>query len=220
MIDHLLLNIDDWIVGVRQPDSPSPHPVYLLLHGWTGDENSMWIFTTRLPRQGLMIAPRGLFSTPSGGYGWHADQPGYSPQVFEYYPAIAKLRNLLSVKNFPTGDFSRLNLIGFSQGAALALTFLLVHPGLIQAVAGLSGFLPDGASELASGQPIRNKRVFLAHGTLDELAPVARARQAVEILERAGAQVTYCEDDVGHKLSASCFRGLEAFFSEFVLGRP
>jgi predicted esterase len=43
--------------------------------------------------------------------------------------------------------------------------------------------------------------------------PIALGRRAVEILELAGASVTYCEDEVGHKLSASCFRGLEAFFS-------
>jgi predicted esterase len=53
----------------------------------------------------------------------------------------------------------------------------------------------------------------MAHGTQDALVPVARARQARQILLEAGAQVTYCEDDVGHKLSASCFRGLETFFA-------
>jgi phospholipase/carboxylesterase len=178
----------------------------------------MWIFSSRLPRQGLLIAPRGLYPAPSSGYGWHAYRPGSTPQVNEYYPAIAKLRNLLSAHNFPTADFSKLNLVGFSQGAALAFTFLLTHPELIQSAAGLSGFLPEGAGDLASQQPIRAKRVFIAHGTQDQLVPVALARQAIETLEHAGAIVTYCEDEVGHKLSASCFRGLEAFFSELVFG--
>jgi hypothetical protein len=34
----------------------------------------------------------------------------------------------------------------------------------------------------------------------------------VALLEKAGATVTYCEEDVGHKLSAGCFRGLESYF--------
>ena len=104
------------------------------------------------------------------------------------------------------------NFVGFSQGAALAYTFALLYPEGVSSLAGLSGFLPDGALTLAKGQPLKRKPIFLAHGTQDELVPVKRARQAVKLLEQAGAQVTYCEDDVGHKLSVSCFRGLESFF--------
>jgi hypothetical protein len=33
------------------------------------------------------------------------------------------------------------------------------------------------------------------------------------LLELGGASVIYCEDDVGHKLSSSCFRGMETFFA-------
>lgn len=97
------------------------------------------------------------------------------------------------------------------RGAAQG--FLLTQPERITSVAGLSGFLPEDSQVIAQRQPIIGKRLFLAHGTQDRLVPVERARQAVDILETAGAQVVYCEDDVGHKLSASCFRGLEAFYS-------
>ena len=54
--------------------------------------------------------------------------------------------------------------------------------------------------------------MFLAHGAFDEIVPVGRAREAVKLLGQAGAQVTYCEDDVGHKLSLSCFQSLQTFF--------
>jgi len=33
------------------------------------------------------------------------------------------------------------------------------------------------------------------------------------MLERAGASVAYCEDEVGHKLSANCLHALENFFA-------
>ena len=36
----------------------------------------------------------------------------------------------------------------------------------------------------------------------------------MSLLEQAGAQVTYCEADVGHKVSADCLRGLENFFKD------
>jgi len=41
---------------------------------------------------------------------------------------------------------------------------------------------------------------------------VERARESIELLERAGAQVIFCEAEVGHKVSADCLRSLEAFF--------
>jgi len=37
---------------------------------------------------------------------------------------------------------------------------------------------------------------------------------SIGLLENAGATVTYCEDNVGHKLSIKCFRGLEAFYEK------
>ena len=34
------------------------------------------------------------------------------------------------------------------------------------------------------------------------------------LLEQAGARVTYCEDDVGRKLSRNCFRSMKTFFTD------
>jgi predicted esterase len=34
------------------------------------------------------------------------------------------------------------------------------------------------------------------------------------LLEKAGAQVTYCEGEVGHKVSADCLRALKEFLKD------
>lgn len=212
-----ILTIDPFTVHVRAPESDGHNningsaPVIALLHGWTGDENSMWVFDSRLPQDALIIAPRGLYPSPLGGYSWQPARSHQWPWVDDFRPAFDALLELLTPENFPTGDFSNLRLVGFSQGAALAYTFALYHPDRIQGVAGLSGFLPEGADALARNQPLRGKPVFVAHGTQDEIVPVERARSAISILEAAGAQVSYCEDDVGHKLSLTCFKSLETF---------
>jgi len=209
-----LLAMDDWVIKTRQPKGTGPYPIFLLLHGWTGDENSMWIFVTGLPSDAIFVAPRGIFPAPGGGYGWHPYQENRWPQAVDFHPAMNKIIDLLTQKNFPCGDFSNINLVGFSQGAALALTLLLTYPAQFQSAVGLSGFLPDGIMQLPQNPLVRGKHVFLAHGTQDEFVSIQRARQTVDHMERAGVNVTYCEDNVGHKLSASCFRGLEAFFSQ------
>ena len=116
--------------------------------------------------------------------------------------------------NFPRGDFDRFNLLGFSQGAALCFVFTLALPHRVKSLAGLSGFLPTGAGSLISHEHLTGKRIFLAHGTRDEVVPVERSRESATVFERAAAVVSYCEDDIGHKLSAGCFKGLGTFFEE------
>lgn len=206
--------LGDWPMKLRQPLGEGPFPVIGMLHGWTGDEDSMWIFARRLPSNALLIAPRGLVQAPLGGYSWHKQRSSLWPDVKDFAPAVEALLGLFSAQHFPDGDFSQLRLVGFSQGAALTFAFGLQHPERVQALAGLAGFLPEGSAELAVGQPLLDKPVFLAHGTQDELVPVVKARLAAEILERAGATVDYCEHDVGHKLNAACFRSLEMFFED------
>ena len=206
------ITIHDWVMRIRQPGGSGPFPVILMLHGWTGDENSMWVFAPRLPKNALLIAPRGLFSSPSGGYSWHPAIKGRWPWINDFLPAAEKLFEVISRKNFPIGNFSSFHLLGFSQGAALAYSMAILHPERINGLAGLSGFLPEGTTTRLSANRLNGLPVFIAHGTGDDLVPVDRARAAVAQIEQAGAQVTYCEDDVGHKLSAKCFHGLEAFY--------
>lgn len=208
------VTVNDWVIRISEPQVDGPHPVIVLLHGWTGDENAMWIFASRLPKDALLVAPRGSFNTPLGGHGWYPHKPKAWPWVDDFLPAIEALQDLLTPINFPNGDFSKLSLVGFSQGAALSFAYAILFPNLVRTVASLSGFLPEGSEALARNKPLHHKPIFMAHGTQDELVPVYKARQAVEVLELAGAKVTYCEDEVGHKLSANCFRGLESFFKK------
>jgi phospholipase/carboxylesterase len=217
-----ILEIGDWVLRVKTPEGAGPFPVFLLLHGWTGDENSMWIFSSRLPENTLMIAPRGIFSASMGGYSWYADsrpkrppaQTNQWPHIDDFRYAIDGLFGILTARNFPKGDFSKLHLVGFSQGAALSYALTLLSPERVMTLASLSGFMPEGAEILAKDHPLAGKSVFVTHGTQDDLVPVKMARYAVELLEAAGARVSYCEEDVGHKLSVTCFKAMENFFSD------
>jgi phospholipase/carboxylesterase len=203
----------EWVFRTRQPEGAGSFPVILLLHGWTGDENSMWVFTSRLPKNHLLIAPRGLYPAPQAGYAWHAAHNGW-PELEHFQPAIDAFLEFLTPARFPSGDFSELHLVGFSQGAALGYAFTLSHPERVASLSALSGFLPGGIVVAPSSPRLNGLPVFITHGTQDALVPVVRARQAAELFDLAGAKVTYCEHDTGHKLNASCFRGLATFFHE------
>jgi phospholipase/carboxylesterase len=215
-IEDGIITIEDWVMRIWRPEGRGPFSVIIMLHGWTGDENSMWVFAPRLPKNALIIAPRGLFSTKASGYSWHPELPKQWPSMNDFQPTVEKLFSTISGENFPDGDFSQLHLMGFSLGTAMAYSMAISEPSCIASIVGLAGFLPDGASDWLTPNRLKEMPIFIAHGTEDELVPVEMARQSVDLLEKGGAAVTYCEDKVGHKLSAKCFRGLEAFYRRII----
>jgi len=209
-----VIRVGEWVIRQRVPAGEGPFPTIMMLHGWTGDENVMWIYATRMPKNALLLAPRGLYTTPLGGYGWHPYKAKVWPVMEDFRASNDALLELLNINNFPLVDFSRLHFVGFSQGAAMSYAFALENGDRLSSVVGLSGFLPIGAEAAITNDSLHRKPIFIAHGSQDFLVPVYRARETVNLFQKAGADVTYCEDDVGHKLSANCFRGMETFFAK------
>lgn len=211
------LRIGDWRLKVREPEGEGPHPAIFLVHGWTGDERSMWIFASRLPKNALLVAPRAPYVSTHedyGGYSWVQHKAASFSRFEAFGPAEAAFEQLLQeLPQHLDGDFSQFDLMGFSQGAAFCYSYALQNPEKVGRLAGLAGFLPEGGEQLAESLPLQGKSVFVAHGSQDEVVPVARAREARKILALAGAEVRYCEDEVGHKLGADCFRALRDFFT-------
>lgn len=214
--DTELISFNNWTLRVRPSRSALPR-LLLLIHGWTGDENSMWIFTRGLPADYWMIAPRAPHSADSGGFSWRPPQPARfsRPSLEMLKPAAEGLIRLVDEYSasveLEAGSF---DLIGFSQGAAMVNTVAMLHPERVRKMGVLAGFVPSGFEGIIDHKPLAGKKIFVAHGTQDEMVPVDRARASIDLLEKAGAYVTYCEDEVGHKLSANCLRALEGFLKD------
>lgn len=182
-----------------------------MLHGWTGDENSMWVFARKLPAKVAVMAPRGLFGSPQGGYTWHENRVGTGrlPAIEDFQASADALVDFLDDWSLVTDvKTNQIDLIGFSQGAAFSYALALFHPERIRALAALSGFIPAGAEQLLAKGLMSGKKVFVAHGRQDEMIPVEHMRGSVSLLENSGARVTYCESDGGHKVSKECFTGI------------
>ncbi|MBE0409141.1 MAG: alpha/beta fold hydrolase, partial [Anaerolineales bacterium] len=207
----------DFVARISKPDGSSTYPVMLLLHGLTGNEDAMWVFTRKLSEQFILISPRGLFNSPYGGYSWNSNNLQTWPSVDDFSAAIEKIMDTINPGFIENGDYSKLYLIGFSQGAALTYTLALTYPERVVSFAGLSGFLPEDEEPLLINKPLTGISGYIAHGIKDTLVPVEKARHSVKRLKEAGAEVVYCEKDTGHKLSAPCFRDMESFFLKQVL---
>jgi phospholipase/carboxylesterase len=189
----------------------------LLVHGLTGDENSMWVFARDLPAHYWMVAPRAPHIAAQGGYSW---RPPEFESLNEF--SLDRLRSAAEglirlVDQYAASaglDAQLFDVMGFSQGAAMSSLLAFLYPQRVRKVAILAGFVPEELDALAAQRPLEGKPFFVVHGTKDQMVPIERARTSIQLLERAGAQVTYCEDTVGHKVSLTCLRGLKKFFAD------
>ena len=211
-----LETFENWTLRVRTP-AQTPARILLMLHGWTGDENSTWVFARNFPTDTLILAPRGLHLAPQGGYSWRphrADSFG-RPSLDDFRAsaeALIRLVDAYAAKG--QVDARQFDVMGFSQGAALSNVVACLHPERVRKAAILAGFMPSGMEEIVAAKPLSGKPIFVTHGTQDNLVPIDRARASMSLLEQAGAHVTYCEAEVGHKVSADCLRALESFFKD------
>ena len=90
-------------------------------------------------------------------------------------------------------------LLGFSQGAGMALSVALRRPEILTAVISLSGVLRAlDAADLAPAQSLRGFPVFAAHGTADPVVPIELGRGIREELLRHEMALEWHEYPMGH----------------------
>lgn len=195
---------------IRLPRSSSPSPAIVMVHGWLGDENAMWAFDRVLPLNAVAVTPRGPFEAGEG-FGWTAirgDGDTFDEGLSALREFVTRLPEVYPV------DPSRVVLMGFSQGAAMCYTLMLASPPVAAATAALAGFLPDSARQWIASGRLSGKPIFIAHGLNDTTVPVEEAVRAREALALAGANVSYHEYTIGHKLSAQGMRDLKAWLEK------
>jgi phospholipase/carboxylesterase len=96
---------------------------------------------------------------------------------------------------------SRIVLLGFSQGCALALVSGLRHAERLAGIAGLSGYLPL-AARTASERSAANRDVpiFLAHGRQDGVVDIERALAARSVLDDLSVPYDWHAYDMDHEV--------------------
>jgi predicted esterase len=124
------------------------------------------------------------------------------PSLSSALQVIERLLTSLAEKDF-TSD--RIALMGFSQGACLALEFAARHAQRYALVAAFSGGLigPPGTARNYSGT-FDGTPVFLGCSDIDPHIPVERVHESAEVFTRMGATVTkQIYPHMGHTINES-----------------
>ena len=163
----------------------TPLPLAVMLHGAGGSADRF------LQRFGTLPDETGLpmLFVDSRGQTWDGIRAGFGPDVDFLDRALEKVFSMVAV------DPNRLALGGFSDGATYALSLGLINGDLFPRIVAFSpGFLVDGETH---GKP----RVFISHGTADDILPIDRcSRVIVSGLKKRGYDVTFKEFEGGHEV--------------------
>jgi phospholipase/carboxylesterase len=104
--------------------------------------------------------------------------------------ALTMIHDLLSEIKEAGISPEKIMLLGFSQGACLALEYAARHPQKIAAIVALSGGLIGADDELVDYiGSLTNIPIFIGCSDVDFHIPVERVHQSVKILRGLGAQV-------------------------------
>jgi len=185
------------------------NPLLLLLHGYGSNEEDLFSFAKELPEEYYVISARAPHSLMYGSYAWYAinfdaDENKFSDlvQAKESRDLILNFIDELKLK-YPINP-EQITLLGFSQGAILSYAAALKNPDKIQRIAALSGYLNTEMVDEIS-KDVSKLRMFISHGNVDQVIPVAWARKAAPELKRLGIDVTYKEYPVGHGVAPQNF---------------
>ncbi|MCE0510137.1 alpha/beta fold hydrolase [Microbacterium sp. KKR3/1] len=147
-------------------------PLLVLLHGYGADEHDLFGLTPYLP-EGIAVASVAAPLTPPWpmpGRSWYPIEglEGRAPEA-----VTAAGEAFLQWLATAVGDAPSVALLGFSQGAAVALQALRLAPERIDAVVALSGYAAPG--ELPNDEALTELRpsVFWGRGTNDDVIPTA-----------------------------------------------
>ena len=100
-------------------------------------------------------------------------------------------------------EAARIVLMGFSQGCAMTLMAGLRFGQRLAGLVGLSGYLPLAAvTEAERHSANRDTPIFLAHGSADQVIPIARATASRDALKALGHPVEWHEYPMPHSVTA------------------
>ncbi len=112
-------------------------------------------------------------------------------------------------------DATKIYALGFSNGASIAGSVMLLHPGVL---AGALLLRPRSVLENADSPDLRGAPVLVIAGQTDDKMPAGAGEQLARQLGRAGAAVEMAMLDAGHELTPLDFSLGKSWFTK-VLGQ-
>ncbi len=142
------------------------------------------------------------------GRAWFESDDDGTPDLAQVRASLALLDATIAEVADRGVPAERIALVGYSQGAAIALLWALrAHvptgdrtPTTVGALAAIAGWLPSFDGIEVDIERCRANRVLVGHGADDDVVPLPAGRSVARLLERHAIPTTFVELEVGHDL--------------------
>jgi phospholipase/carboxylesterase len=187
----------------------------LLLHGTGGDEDDLLALGRDLDPEANLLSPRGQVLENGMPRFFRRLALG----VFDLEDLAARTHELARFVNDAVETYeldpSGITAVGYSNGANIAASLLLLHPGLLSSAALLHAMVPFEPEEPPA---LEGTPVLVTAGRRDQMVTPDQAKRLAEILKEAGADVTLEWQPGGHELTQAEFEDLRTWLESHLKG--
>ncbi|MBV9713399.1 MAG: alpha/beta hydrolase [Ktedonobacteraceae bacterium] len=172
-------------------------PVLLLLHGTGGDENDLIDLGHILAPGAALLSPRGkvlengmprFFRRLAEGVFDLEDLKVRTQELADFVEAASKIYAF---------DAQHVIAVGFSNGANIAASMLLLRPEVLTGAVLSHPMVPLVPETLPD---LSGKSIFIGAGRFDPLVPASETEHLAALLQEAGGRVTMQWQNSGHVL--------------------
>ena len=173
---------------IFEPGNDAAASPLLLLHGTGGDEHDLLRLGRTLSPRSALLSPRGdvseggarrFFARLAEGVFDPAEVTRRTQALADFIAAAAKQYRF---------DSARLTAVGFSNGANIAATLLLLRPESLGAAVLLRPMVV--LDQPAAPGSLAGKRILLLNGNVDPIVPLDHPPRLAALLRSGGADVT------------------------------
>jgi phospholipase/carboxylesterase len=172
----------------------------VVLHGTGGDENDLIGIGQAIAPAAAILSPRGnVLENGAPRFFKRLGEGVFDPK--EVRSRAEELANFIraAISKYKLNP-ERIFAMGYSNGANIASTVMLIDPGLFR---GAILFRPMLVIETDGRSDLSGRGLFISAGQLDPIVPMKSVVRLVELFEASHAEVTLKWQQAGHNLLPS-----------------
>ncbi len=179
------------------------------LHGYGSNKEDLYPICNYFSKDWVCISLEATIPVNNNGWAWaelNYDNIEKLPKPDQMKTHLAKVTESIDKSvELLNLDPKKINLLGFSLGAALSILCGLSNPKKYRAIVALCGFIPVEETKYHLGEKvISDFNLFIGNGRMDPIIPLDLARSTRDGLINMGVHPDYKEYNSEHTINQEC----------------
>ena len=196
----------------RSSAADGVHPLLIILHGYGADERDLMALAAYFDPRLRVVSIRAPVDLSQGGHAWFPlefTEEGVKIEREDVEQARDDLMKVVRNQQVAHGnDATNTFLLGFSQGAAMALAVAFHAPETTANVIALSGVF---AREMIPVDPdvlktLEATSIIMTHGSHDPVISIQQSHDSRDLVAQTPVRLQYHEYSMGHEINQECLR--------------